>query len=189
MTTIVATHTHGVIHMGADNLVTTEQRLATMPMEKIHFWGTWRIGMAGPVSLCQQAARYLSGDTQQPTSWHDVQDCVQGLHAHLVNYAGLRDDHDAGSVKEFHIQMLWAGPWGLYLVTEDRAVIPIPDGGYWAIGSGAKYALGSLASTQGHGDLKPASRVIVAVAAAAEFDLGTGRFRGPVHQVTVNATT
>ena len=187
MTTIVATHTHGSILIGADNLVTTEQRLPSMPMEKIHFWGAWAIGMAGPVSLCQQAARYLGGDTPIPVNWHEVQDCVQGMHAHLVTHAGLRDDHNAGSVKETYMNMLWASPWGLYLVTEDRAVLPIEPGGFWAIGSGAKYALGALATTGCQMD-NPGDRVIAAIDAAAKFDLNTGSGRRTVHRVNVHSS-
>jgi len=173
MTTIIALHDGKKIHMVSDRRITTEQRMPHMDTRKLcEFNSGWLVGMAGNMSVLARMHHQLASCIGRVQTLAMLHDAIDISHKNLVSN-GMHPNYDEAPMGTVGVEMLLARPLGLFHVTEDRAVLPIIENGWWAIGSGAKHALGAMAATIG---MEARERLLIAMNAAVMYDPSTGPY-------------
>lgn len=175
MSTICAVKKSGRICLAADtatsfgDLVVGEE-LISSPGKLLQFEDTW-IGVTGSVAhgfALREALRAI--DATDFTSADGIYRTFLGLHAILKENIYLKPDEDEDDPYESsQMNLLVANRTGLYSVHSYRDVLGYTR--YWAIGSGADYALGAMRALYDHGDCEEVARA--GVEAGCAFDSGS----------------
>jgi 20S proteasome alpha/beta subunit len=138
MTTIITTTGNNFATLTADQGITSD--LIHPDMLKIVQQDTWLIGVAGSARVCDQ----LQYSIEYPKPPVDVVKSGQWLKWLVTKVIPLIDD--TVKDKEIDAEVLLVTHGKAFLIGEDLSVLTASP--YWAIGSGADLALGSLADKQ-----------------------------------------
>lgn len=167
-TCIVGIASKGSVMLGADTLVSDQWSKFSMKQSKlVRLTDDVLLGCCGSVRLRDILACDVS-PSPAGKSEHDP-------HRYIVSVVvpEIRDKLKAGGclgsdngIEQIDAMMLLAYRGCLFMVDSDLQVSQ-PAAGYWAVGSGSEYALGSLFSTRGVRE--PKKRITLALQAASEF--------------------
>ena len=138
MTTLITTTGNNFATLTADQGITSD--LIHPDMLKIVQQDTWLIGVAGSARVCDQ----LQYSIEYPKPPVDVVKSGQWLKWLVTKVIPLIDD--TVKDKEMDAEVLLVTHGKAFLIGEDLSVLTASP--YWAIGSGADLALGSLADKQ-----------------------------------------
>lgn len=180
MSTVVVVRRRGVACIAADSLTTfgeqKQSRVYDCHSDKIQEAGD------GSISIVGSAAHALVMESvvrQQRVKLdlHDrlhIFESFRALHGELKEHYFLNpkdDDEDTDPYESTRIDALIANPHGIFGVYALREVYEYRR--FWAIGSGAEYALGAMYAR--YDQTESAEEIARAgVEAGAEFDTGTG---------------
>lgn len=167
MTVIVALRQHGETWIGADGLVSASNGDRYPGSVR-----KWNLGSDGRYAI---ASAGHSVTRTALAKIFDVTAILSGLELSGVLRAIMKEndlekDHDKRWPNEFIAVM----PEGVFDVSSDLSVHPIPDGTLWARGSGENYAIGAGYALGKFQAVSSEQRVIEAVNAACEFNKGCG---------------
>ena len=138
MTTIITTTGNNFATITADQGITSN--LIHPDMKKIVQQDTWLIGVAGSARVCDQlqyGIEYPKPPLDVVKSGHWMKWLVTKVMP-LIDYIAKDKEMDAEAILITHGQS--------FLINEDLSVLTAQP--YWAIGTGAELALGSLADKQ-----------------------------------------
>jgi len=138
MTTIITTTGSSFCTLTADQGITSDMIHPDMP--KIVQQDTWLIGVAGSARVCDQL-QYL---IEYPAPPVDVVKSGQWMKWIVTQVVPLIDDTIKDSEMDAEALLITHGQ--AFLLSENLSVLTAKP--YWAIGSGADLALGSLADKQ-----------------------------------------
>jgi 20S proteasome alpha/beta subunit len=138
MTTIVTTTGNNFATLTADQGITSD--LIHPDMQKIVVQDTWLIGVAGSARVCDQ----LQYSIEYPKPPIEVIRTGKWLKWLVTKVIPLLDDTVKDSEMDAEAILITHGK--AFLVSENFSVLTASP--YWAIGSGADLALGSLADKQ-----------------------------------------
>jgi ATP-dependent protease HslVU (ClpYQ) peptidase subunit len=138
MTTIVTTSGNNFATLTADQGITSDLIHPDMP--KIVQQDTWLIGVAGSARICDQ----LQYSIEYPKPPIDVVKSGEWMKWLVTRVIPLIDDIIKDSEMEAEALLITHGK--AFLIAENLSVLSANP--YWAIGSGADLALGSLADKQ-----------------------------------------
>jgi ATP-dependent protease HslVU (ClpYQ) peptidase subunit len=138
MTTIVTTSGNNFATLTADQGITSDLIHPDMP--KIVQQDTWLIGVAGSARICDQ----LQYSIEYPKPPIDVVKSGEWMKWLVTRVIPLIDDIIKDSEMEAEALLVTHGK--AFLIAENLSVLSANP--YWAIGSGADLALGSLADKQ-----------------------------------------
>lgn len=186
MSTVVVVRKDGVACIAADSLTTFGDQKQP-PRYDRYSDKIQDTGNGGAISIVGSAAHTLVIESvlrekRVGLDLHDrmrIFESFRALHAELKEHYFLNpkdgdDGDDSDPYESSRIDALIANPQGIFGVYALREVYEYER--FWAIGSGAEYALGAMyASYEGEGDAEAIARQ--GVLAGAEFDTGSS---GPV---------
>ena len=138
MTTIITTTGNNFATITADQGITSN--LIHPDMHKIVQQDTWLIGVAGSARVCDQ----LQYSIEYPKPPVEVVKSGEWMRWIVTKVIPLIDDNIKDSEMEAECLLLTHGQ--SFLVSENFSVLTAKP--YWAIGTGAELALGSLAEKQ-----------------------------------------
>ena len=166
-TCIVAVKDRGVVHFGADSLVSSEYNKFTSAQTKLVRLGDLLVGVCGSIRVYNVVACDVTPPTRTDNKSSDyryiVSSLVPELRERLRAAGALMTENGFDSI-EAHLLIGYRG--NIYWIDDEFQVIQ-PDADYWAAGSGREYALGSLYSSRTLGD--PRQRIQLALEAASAF--------------------
>lgn len=168
MTTIVGLVEDGKVYIGGDSAISHGTHVRVMSNSKVYKRGEVVFGGAGSWRAIQIVAHemqippVIEGQSPREYVMHGVVDCLR----EALKWNG--HTHKDRKPEDFAGQVLVGFRGHLFEIDPEFAVVEYPEK-YVAIGSGSKYALGSLASTQGS-SLTPEERVLLALDISARFD-------------------
>lgn len=179
MSTVVVVRRNGTACIAADSLTTFGEQKQSPAYDrhsdKIQAIGDGALSIVGSAAHALVIESVLEGDRVE----FDLRDRLaifesfRALHAELKEHYFLNpkdDDSDSDPYESSRIDALIAHPHGIFGVYALREVYEYRR--FWAIGSGAEYALGAMyAAYDEHEDAEAIARI--GVAAGAEFDAGS----------------
>jgi ATP-dependent HslUV protease subunit HslV len=179
VTTIAVARKQGTAAIGADTLSTfddikmTSSLLAPGHSKLVECddvilafsgCGPWQLILQEFFSELEERPRFDS--RQSIFGW------VRALDAALRGrYELAADDEETEPFRSSHVQLLIAGPYGIFGVHTDRSVDEFSR--FFAFGAGCKYALGAMAAV--YGQVESAEEIVrIGLECAAELQLATG---------------
>ena len=174
MTTIVAVHKDGKIAMASDSLVCfgshREPHGYTRSSDKILKVGSSLVGTSGPAVYDNVLVHYLKKNKKAPNleNTEQVFSFWLKFHKALKEHYFLNSEEDEDdSFESSEMSMLIVNPKGMFGVSYDRRVIEYTK--FWAIGSGASYAMGAMFSLYDLEGFSSGEIALGGVKAGAEF--------------------
>lgn len=168
-TCIVAIADRGSVWLGADTMASDDSRKFTMGQKKlVRLSDDLLVGIAGSIRVKDILACSVSVPPRAESEANDYRYLVTALVPEVREKlrAGGALVVDSG-VEELPDSALLIGyRGGVYVIDGDLQVSQL-DSGYWAIGSGAEYALGALHASRSQKDIR--KRITIALEAAAAF--------------------
>ena len=169
MTCIVGLEADGKVYIGGDSASTSGWNLDISRLRKVFrsgdflmgCTGTWRISQLLQYSL---DVRLKEGDEDDMR--YMVTGLVEAMRECLKNggFAKVENEKEEGGT-------VLVGFNGKVYIVESNFQVCSSNNGFWAIGCGASYALGSLWATRDRG-VTPERRVLAAMEAAGQFSNG-----------------
>lgn len=187
MTTIAVVRKHGIAAIAADTL--TKWGSAKESAEYVRNHGKifplagGFIAVTGDATFKHIVEDYFGG--LQPAPRLDAPATIfrvwNKLHAEFKERYFIQVEEDKeDAVESTRLDVLIANPHGIFGVSGHRTVQEFTR--FYAFGSGSDYALGAMYSVYDRPDMDAEAVARHAIAAAAEFDDGTG---GPIHSFSV----
>lgn len=127
----------------------------------------WGVGVAGNMRTINIIQAHADGILHAPHGAWTVANRIRDL---LHDDSWRLESDNEGGPAEFGQQMIIAHPGGVWSIDPGFGVVEIPDGEFWADGSGRAYALGAAHACDG----QPADKVHAALAAALRYDSSSG---------------
>jgi 20S proteasome alpha/beta subunit len=175
MTVIVGLETENGVIIGGDSATVSsiEFTIAKTESKKVFRVGEFLIGCAGSFRMMQVLRYGFKADKQNPELMSDEE------YLAIVFTRALRDCFEDNAYRDFESnegggEFLLGYNGNLYVVCPDYQVNRSSNG-FNAVGGGATYALGSLATSEGH---EPMERVKKALEVSAHLSAGV---RGPFY--------
>jgi ATP-dependent HslUV protease subunit HslV len=190
MSTIVVVLRPDRVVLGADTRSVQGGQVTSAehhPVSKIIQVGSSLLAIAGASSAKHAVSHYFSKRDYAPElgSVADIYEACLELHSALRTDYFLNQRYDGREFFESsQMEVIIANLTGAYVVSAGRSVDRVAR--FRAIGSGEMYAMGALHALCRDSALEPEEIVARAIAAAAEFDSGTGL---PSHICTVMRPT
>jgi ATP-dependent protease HslVU (ClpYQ) peptidase subunit len=188
MTTIAVVRKHGVAAIAADTLTkwgsAKESAHYVVNHSKLFPLSDGYIGITGNATFKHIVFDYFEGleDTPRLDSVANIFKVWNRLHGDFKERYFLQPEEDKEeAVESTRLDVLIANPHGIFGVSGQRTVQEFSR--FYAYGSGSDYALGALYSVYDRPELDAEAVARHAIAAAIEFDDGTG---GPIESFTVN---
>lgn len=186
MTTIAAVVKDEKIAIAADSLVRfgshKESAGYTRSSHKIMSFGSNWIGTSGPAVFDNILSNYLGSSKKLPPldSVDQIFKFWLKFHVSLKEKYFINPEEDEDdSFESSQMAMLLVNPKGLFGVSYDRRVVEYTR--FWAIGSGAPYAMGAMFALYEQKTLSAEAIALGGVKAGAEFHSGSA----PPFQVEV----
>lgn len=148
MTTIIGLRTSGYNVIYADTAITSDNGTLLGHTSKVIKCGDLFMGIAGPFSIISAIANTLDDFVPDWGDWdsNSLFKMISDLNQELIKSQGISPiESDWG--QDLHFHAIIATPTGMWKVLSGREVVPV--GLYGAVGSGAMYALGALATNFG----------------------------------------
>lgn len=179
MTTIAVVRKNGVVAIAADTLTkwgpVKESSTYVVNHEKILSLGDSYIAITGNATFKHILQDYFCTLEEVPSlaTVPEIFRFWNRLHGDLKERYYLQPEEDKeDAVESTRVDVLIANPGGIYGVSGHRTVQEFSR--FYAYGSGSDYALGAMYSVYDRHELDAEAIARHAIAAAAEFDDGTG---------------